>query len=194
MAITTEDVKKLRDQTGVSIMQCKQALEEASGDMEQALMLLRKKGSAIAAKKSDRELGAGVAATYLHGNKEIAVSVILQCETDFVSKNEDFSALAYDIAMQIAATNPLYTKREDLPEDEMEKIKAMFADDVAGKPENLHEQILSGKIDSYLKGVVLLEQDFIKDTDRTVKDLISDATQKFGERIEIGQFSRLSVK
>lgn len=194
MAITTDDVKKLRDQTGVSIMQCKQALEEAGGDIDKALMILRKKGSAIAAKKSDRELASGSVASYVHGNKEIAATVVLRSETDFVAKNTEFETLAYDIAMQIAATNPLYVKREDIPEDQIEKMKGMFVEEVKDKPENLREQILSGKIDAYLKGIVLLEQSFIKDDTRTIQNLIEDATQKFGERIEVGQFSRISIK
>lgn len=194
MAITTDEVKKLRDATGVSIMQCKQALEEAEGDFDKAILILRKKGGAAAAKKADRELGAGTVASYLHGNKEIAATVVLRSETDFVSKNEEFEALAYDIAMQVAATNPLYVKREDVPEDKLEAIKEMFAAEVAGKPDNLKEQILGGKVDAYLQGMVLLEQPFIKDGERTIKSLLEEATQKFGERVEIGQISRLSVK
>lgn len=194
MAITTEMVKALRDETGVSIMQCKQALEEADGDAEKALLILRKKGGSIAAKKSDRELGAGTVASYVHGNKEIAATLILRSETDFVAKNSDFEALAYDIAMQIAATNPLYVRREEVPAEQMKTIEGMFATEVEGKPENLKAQILSGKVDAYLKGMVLLEQPFIKDDTRTIQNLIEEATQKFGERIEVGQFSRLSVK
>lgn len=194
MVITTDDVKKLRDQTGVSIMQCKQALEEASGDIEKALMILRKKGSAIAAKKSDRELASGSIASYVHGNKEVAATVVLRSETDFVSKNTEFETLAYDIAMHVAATNPLYLRREDIPAEQFEKVKDMFAEEVKDKPENLREQILSGKIDAYLKGVILLEQPFIKDDSRTIQNLIEEATQKFGERIEIGHFSRVSTK
>lgn len=191
---STDDVKKLRDMTGISVMQCKAALEEASDDFDKALMILRKKGSAIAAKKSDRELGAGAVAAYVHGNREIVASVILRSETDFVAKNEEFTALAYDIAMHIAATNPLYVSRDDIQPEKLEEIKGLFKNDVADKPDDLKEQILAGKVDAYLKGIVLLEQPFIKDQEKTVKGLTEEATQKFGERVEVGTFSRLSVK
>lgn len=191
---STEDVKKLRDMTGISIMQCKQALEEAGDDLEKAILILRKKGGAISAKKSDRELGAGVVSSYVHGNKQVGSMVTLMCETDFVSKNEEFVALAYDIAMHVAAANPTYVSRDEIPEEKMNEIKGLFEKDVAGKPENLKEQILGGKVDAYLKGMVLLEQDFIKDPERTIKSLIESATQKFGERIEVGEFTRFSTK
>ena len=123
---STEDVKKLRDMTGVSIMQCKQALDEANGDSEKALLILRKKGSDIVAKKAGRDLGAGVVSAYIHSNKNVGSMATLMCETDFVSKNEDFVALAYDIAMHIAAANPEYVSREDISEDKLTEIKALF--------------------------------------------------------------------
>lgn len=185
---STEDVKKLRDMTGVSIMQCKSALEEAQGDFDKAVMILRKKGSASALKKADRELGAGTVAAYVHSNKEVGAMVTLLSETDFVSKNEEFGRLAYDIAMQVAATKPLYVTREEIPGEKMEEIKSLFLKDVEGRPENLKEQILEGKVSAYLKGIVLLEQDFIKDPEQTIKGLIEGATQKFGERIQVGGF------
>src|SRR3989344_5207441 len=152
--ISTDVVKELRDRTGISVMQCKAALEEAAGDMEKALMLLRKKGAAIADKKGDRSLGAGALAAYVHANKKVAAVVELQSETDFVAKNEDFIKLAYEIALHVAALQPQYISRADVPPEEMEKIKALYVNDVAGKPENLKETILSGKIDAFLKGIV----------------------------------------
>ncbi|MCL9971823.1 MAG: elongation factor Ts [Candidatus Pacebacteria bacterium] len=192
--ISSDVVKELRDKTGISVMQCKAALEEAGGDMEKALMLLRKKGSSIADKKGDRVLASGIFQTYTHANKKVASVVELLSETDFVSKHEDFAKLAYDIALQIAATNPEYKSRADVPEEMMTKIKDMYVAEVAGKPENLKETILSGKIDAYLKNIVLLEQLYIKDDSLTVKQLIDNAVQKFGERIEIGDYKRFSTK
>lgn len=192
--ISSDVVKELRDKTGISVMQCKAALEEAGGDMEKALMLLRKKGSSIADKKGDRVLASGIFQTYTHSNKKVASVVELLSETDFVSKHEDFAKLAYDIALQVAATNPEYKSRADVPEEMMTKIKEMYVAEVAGKPENLKETILSGKIDAYLKNIVLLEQVYIKDDSLTVKQLIDNAVQKFGERIEIGDYKRFSTK
>jgi len=148
---TTDDVKKLRDRTGISVMQCKQALDEANGDFDKALRILEKKGAGSAAKKASRELGAGTVAAYVHANKEMAGVVLLQSETDFVAKNEEFARLAYDIAMHVAAANP-----EDI--------------------------------------VALLEQPFIKDPEKTIRNLIDTATQKFGERIEITEARRISVR
>lgn len=191
---SAEDVKKLRDMTGVSVMQCKNALEEAGGDFDKARMILSKKGSSVAAKKADRELGAGTVAAYVHSNKEVGALVTLLSETDFVSKNEEFVALAYDIAMHAAATNPKYITREEISEEAMTEIKSLFEKEVADKPDNLKEQILTGKVDAYLKGIVLLEQEFIKDPEQTIKALLEAATQKFGERIEIGTLSRSSVR
>ena len=178
MAITTDDIKALRDETGVSVMQCKKALEEAGGDRAKAVIILRKKGSAIAAKKAGRQLGAGIIQAYVHNTKNVAAMVHLACETDFVAKNEEFVKLAYDIAMQVAATNPSYLSRADITPAVMEKAK---------------EEILSGKLDTYFKDKVLLEQNFVKDPDRTIQGLIETATQKFGERIEIVKFVRFGT-
>jgi elongation factor Ts len=191
---STEDVKKLRDMTGVSIMQCKSALEEAGDDFDKALLILKKKGSSITAKKADRELSAGVVAAYVHSNKEVGALVTLMSETDFVAKNEEFSKLAYDIAMHVAAAGPEYKTREEIPAEKLEEMKGLFVKDVEGKPENLREQILNGKMDAYLKGLVLLEQPFIKDQDQTIQGLIDTATQKFGERIEVASFTRLGTR
>lgn len=162
--------------------------------MEKAILLLRKKGSAIADKKGDRELASGVFATYTHANKKVASVVELLSETDFVSKHEDFAKLAYDIALQVAATNPQYKTRADVPEAELQKIKDLYVKDVEGKPENLKETILSGKVDSFMKGMVLMEQPFIKDDSLTVRQLIDNAVQKFGERIDVGDFKRYATK
>lgn len=194
MEITTDMVKKLRDQTGVSVMQCKQALEEAKGDEKKALLILSKKSGALAAKKGNRELGAGAISTYTHANNEIGSMVIVRSETDFVAKNAEFVALARELALQVAASHPQYVKREEIPADTLEDIKNLFAKDIEGKPANLKETILAGKVDAYLKNIVLMEQAHIKDPDKTVKDLLDSAIQKFGERIEIEKFTRFSTK
>lgn len=191
---STDDVKKLRDMTGISVMQCKVALEEAGGDVDKALLILQKKGSAIAAKKADRELSAGTVASYIHSTKEVGSVVVLRSETDFVAKNEEFIKLAYDLAMHVSASNPQYVKREDVDTAKLEAIREMFMKEVADKPEALREQILSGKVDAYLKNMVLMEQEFIKDPEKKIKDLIDSASQKFGERIEVGQMMRFSAR
>lgn len=191
--ITTEQIKALRDKTGISVMQCKKALEDAGGDVEKAIVMLRKKGAEIAAKKADRELGAGCVAAYIHSNGSIGAMVELVSETDFVSNNAEFKTLAYDIAMQISATNPEFTRKEELTEEATAKAKEVFKAEVEGKPENLKEQILQGKLDAYFKDKILLEQDFIKNPEVTIGQLISNAIQKFGEKIEVARFVRMSV-
>lgn len=191
---STDDVKKLRDATGISVMQCKSALEEANGNYDKAILILQKKGSALATKKADRELGAGAVAAYVHSNKEVGSIVVLRSETDFVSKNDEFTALAYDIAMHIAATNPQYIRREDIDTQKLADITALFEKEVADKADNLKERILQGKVDAYLKNIVLLEQNFIKDPDRTIQELVDSAVQKFGERIEVTQYARYSTR
>ena len=191
--ITTEQIKELRDNTGLSIMQCKKALEEASGDMGKAIILLQKKGAGIAAKKADRNLGAGRVAGYMHSNGNIGAMAELLCETDFVAKNEEFGALAYNIAMQVAATNPAYLKMTDIPEAVRKEAEEVFAKEVAGKPAEMKAKILEGKLNAYFKDKVLLEQDYIKNPEVTVNGLIEAFIQKFGERTEVGRFTRIGV-
>lgn len=191
--ISTEDVKELREMTGVSIMQCKKALEEAKGDMEKAKVLLSKKGSAIAEKKASRELGSGAIQAYVHGTNTVAGVVTLSCETDFVAKNEEFVKIAYDIAMQVAATAPQFLRREDLTSADMKAAKEVFKEEIKDKPKDMQEKILEGKLQSYFKDKILLEQDFIKDSEKTIQNIVDEATQKFGERIEITSFERFSV-
>lgn len=193
MGVSIDEVKQLRDQTGVSIMQCKKALEEVDGDLEKALIILKKKSSEIAAKKSDRELGAGAIGSYLHNNGTVAAMVVLSCETDFVSQNEEFRALAKEIAMQVAAMNPAYVSTEDVPEEEMQKAREVFAKDVEGKPEDIQEKIMEGKLASHFGDQVLLAQPTVKNPDTTIGNLLTEATQKFGERIVVSQMVRLSV-
>lgn len=191
--ISTEQVKELRDKTGISIMQCKKALEEAQGDMSKAEIILQKQGRAIAQKKSDRELNSGTIQSYVHSTGAVGVLVELLCETDFVAKNEDFKKLAYDLAMQIAATNPKYLKKDDVPEEAKNEAKEVLEKEILGKPEDMKEKILQGKLDSYFADKILLEQPFIKDQAVNVSELIESAIQKFGEKIQIGNFVRFSI-
>ena len=192
MEITTEQIKALRDETGVSVMQCKKALEEAGGDVEKARIILRKKSGEIAAKKSERELGSGAVAAYVHATGTVGAMVLLSSETDFVSKNEEFRKLAYDIAMHVAAANPKFLTFEHISPEERAKAREVFLEEVKDKPADLQDKILEGKLASYFREQALLEQPFIKDPERTVRDLLSQAVQKFGERIEISRFARFS--
>lgn len=194
MEITTQQLKELRDATGISIMQCKKALEEAGGDMEKARIILQKKGGEAAAKKSDRALGAGTIGAYVHGTGEVAALVSLLCETDFVAKNEDFMALARDIAMQVAAQNPKYITKDDIDAEAVEKAKDVFRKEIGDKPAEMQEKILEGKLNAYFKDFTLMEQPFIKNPDESISDLISAGIQKFGENIVISDISRVSVK
>lgn len=194
MEITSDMVKALREETGISVMQCKAALVEAEGNKEKALMILSKKSGVLAAKKGDRTLAAGIVASYIHSNKEIGSMVILRSETDFVAKNEEFVALARDLALQVAASNPQYVRRDEISPEKLEEIKALFIKEVEGKPDNLKETILAGKVDAYLKNLVLLEQTYIKDPEKTIQSVIDGAIQKFGERVDIDRFTRFSTK
>lgn len=194
MEITSAQLKELRDKTGISVMQCKRALEEAGGDMDKAVIILKKKRSEAAEKKSDRELGAGAVGSYIHNTNEVAAMVLLLSETDFVSKNEEFVTLAKEIAMQVAATDPKYISREEVPEEALTKAKEVFAGEVADKPAEMQEKILEGKLSSYFKDMILLEQPFIKNPDMTIGEMVNGAVQKFGENVSIGTISRVSVK
>lgn len=194
MEITSAQLKELREKTGISVMQCKTALTEAGGDMDKAVIILKKKRSEAADKKSDRTLGAGAVGVYLHNTNEVAAMVLLACETDFVSKNEEFVALAKDIAMHVAATNPNYTSKDQLPAEAIEKAKEVFAAEVEGKPAEMQAKIMEGKLASYFKDQILMEQDFIKNPDLTIGEMVTGAVQKFGENVSIAQFSRVSVK
>jgi len=194
MEITSAQLKELRDYTGISVMQCKKALEEAGGDMDKAKIILQKKGGEIALKKSDRVLGAGAIGNYVHSTNEVAALVQLSCETDFVSKNPDFVALAKNIAMHVAAQAPLYIRRDEVTPEILEKAKEVFMTEVVGKPAEMQEKILAGKLDAYFKDRILMEQPFIKDNEKTIGDLISNAIQKFGENVVITNISRIALR
>lgn len=194
MEITSAMIKELRDTTGISVMQCKKALEEAGGDMEKATIILKKKRAEAADKKSDREISAGAVGMYMHNTNEVAALVKLGCETDFVAKNEEFVALANDVAMHVAAMAPKYVSREEVPADALEKAKEVFAAEIADKPADMQEKIMDGKLASYFKEQILLEQPFVKNPDTTIAEMISGGVQKFGENITIAEVARLAVK
>lgn len=191
--ITTDDIKALRDETGVSVMQCKKALEEAGGDREKAKVILRKLSGVAAAKHSERTLGSGAVGSYVHATGTIGAMTLLACETDFVAKNDEFRSLARDIAMHVAAMNPDFLRREDVGAEAMDAARAVFEKESAGKSVEIREKVISGKLDAYFAEKILLEQQFIKDETRRIRDLVTAASQKFGERVEVTRFVRVAV-
>lgn len=195
MEITTEVIKKLRDQTGISVMQCKKALEETGGDMEKAIVVLKKKSGDIAVKKAGRTLGSGTISAYIHAGGKVGTLVELSCETDFVSKNEEFKKLAYDIAMHIAASNPTFLSQDDVSDEDKKKVTEVFMKEIekSDKPKEIKDKMLDGKLSAYFNEMTLLEQKFVKNPDVTIKGLLEQATQKFGERTEVTNFTRFAV-
>lgn len=191
--ITTEQVKALRDSTGISVMQCKKALEEAGGDTEKALVILRKKSGELSAKKADRTFGAGTVQAYVHSTGRVATLVELVCETDFVSGNEEFKALARDIAMHVTASNPKFLNKEEITEEAKNTAKEVFMKEVEGKPKEMQDKILEGKLATYFGEMVLMNQPFIKNPEMTIEALIAAAVQKFGEKIAVARFTRFAV-
>ncbi len=174
-------------------MLCRKALEESKGDIEKAKVILQRKGADAAVKKADRTLGAGTVASYIHHGGTVGVLLELASETDFVSGNEAFRALAYDIAMHVAASKPEFVRREDISVETLERAKEVLMKEVEGKPKEMQEKILEGKMNSYFAEKILLEQPFIKNPDQTIKNLIENAIQKFGEKIEVARFARYST-
>jgi len=192
--ITTEQIKELRDETGVSVMQCKKALEEAGGDMEKAKIILRKISKQSTDKKSGRTLGSGTIASYIHSNGSVGTIVELLCETDFVARNDEFKALAKDLAMHITALAPEYLKMDDVKVEDQTRAKELFEKDLdQSKPQAMRDKIIEGKLAAYFGEKVLLEQMFIKNPELSIRTLVEQANQKFGERTEIGRFVRFSI-
>ena len=195
MSVDAALVKKLRDACGAGIMDCKMALTEAEGDMDEALKILRKKGMASADKKSARAVNEGMVDYYIHPGAKVGVLVEVNCETDFVARNDDFRAFVHDVAMHIAAASPLWVSREDIPEDtkaaEMEIYAAQAK--ASGKPEAVVAKIAEGKLSKWYADVVLLEQPFVKDPDKSIDDLRREIVAKIGENIEIRRFARFRV-
>jgi len=193
MAVTAAQVKELRDRTGLGMMDCKKALTEVDGDMEKAIVLLRKRGLKTAEKRSGRATGDGRIGSYIHHSGKVGVILEVNCETDFVARNEEFRALLSDLAMQIAATKPEYVSRENVPEEVVQREKAIYADQVKGKPEHIVEKILDGKLKDFYRRLCLLEQPFVKDGSMTVEDRVKAAIAKLGENIVVRRFARLEV-
>ncbi|MCG2720408.1 MAG: translation elongation factor Ts [Thermodesulfovibrionales bacterium] len=192
--ISTDLIKELREKTGVGMMECKKALTESDGDFEKAIDFLRQKGLATAVKKAGRTASEGLVESYIHMGK-IGTLVEINCETDFVARTEEFRELVKDVAMQIAASNPVYLSREDVPQDVVEREKEIYRAQVADKPPQVMEKIIEGKLEKYYTDVCLLDQLFIKDTEQKqkVKDLITGKVSKLGENIVIRRFSRFQL-
>jgi len=195
MEITAAMVKELRSQSGAGIMECKSALKEADGNVEAAITFLRKKGLAKADKKSDRQTGDGSVGTYIHAGNKLGVMVELNCETDFVANTPDFQELVRDIAMHIAAAKPRFATREEVTQEILDKEKEIAAQQAkeSGKPDNIVEKIVSGKMEKFYEENCVLEQPFIKDTNITVQELIKQKIALLGENINIGNFARFEV-
>jgi elongation factor Ts len=192
-AISAQSVKELREKTGAGMMDCKKALTETDGDMEKAIDYLRKKGLASAGKKSGRVTAEGLVDSYIHFGGQIGVLIEVNCETDFVARNEEFKALVQDLAKQIAACpNVTHVQVSDVPPEvgEREKVIALESDTLKGKPDNVKEKIVQGKVDKVLQEMCLLNQPYIKDQSKTVEDLIKEAISKLGENIQVRRFSR----
>ena len=193
--ITSQMVKELRERTGAGMMDCKKALVETDGNIEKAIEFLREKGLAAAAKKAGRIASEGVVDSYIHGGGRIGVLVEVNCETDFVAKNPDFKAFVRDIAMQIAAANPQYLSREDVPAEAIEKEKEILREQAKneGKPEKIIDKMVDGRIEKYYKEVCLLDQPFIKENDKSITDLVNEQIAKIGEKISIRRFVRYEM-
>ncbi len=193
--ITSDMIKELRDKTQAGIMDCKKALQEVDGDMEKAVETLRKKGLASADKKMGKDAVEGIVTSYIHSNNKIGVLLELRTVTDFVARNEDFKKLGHEIAMHIAAAAPLYTSKEDVPAEVIEKEREIYKEQMqnSGKPENVIDKIVDGKLEKFYSEVCLLEQEFIKENKLKIKDLVKENISTFGENIEIGKFSRFQI-
>jgi elongation factor Ts len=195
MAITAQQVKELREKTGAGMMDCKRALEDAGGDQEQATVALRKKGLATAQKKAGRIAAEGMIGHYIHGEGTLGVLVEVNCETDFAARSDDFRELVKDIAMHVAAQNPSYVRKEDVPAAEIEKERAIYRDQArsSGKPDNVVDKIAEGKMAVYFKMTCLLDQEFVKDPSVTVEQRIQGVVGKIGENIQVRRFVRFKT-
>lgn len=194
-AVTAQMVKSLRELTGVGMMDCKKALAECDGDQDKAITYLREKGLSKAAKKAGRATSEGLIGSYMHSNGKLSAIVEVKCETDFVAKSDQFIQLAKDVAMQVAATNPICVSPEELPQDILEKERAIYLQQAIeeGKPANIAEKIVVGRIQKYYKEVCLLEQPFIKDDKKSIKDLVNETIAILGENMQIGRFARINL-
>jgi len=193
VTITAQMVNDLRAATGAGLLDCKKALTEANGNVEEATTILRKKGAASAAKKADRATKEGLIESYIHVGGKVGVLLEVNCETDFVARNEDFKQLCKDICLQIAAANPLYVNRADVPEADLAKEREIAAAQVQGKPPAAVQKIVEGKLDKFYSTIVLLDQPFVKEPEKTVKDVITEKITKIGEKIQVRRFTRYQL-
>lgn len=195
MAVDTENIQQLRLQTGAGVLDAKQALDEAGGDYDKAIELLRKKGQKVAAKKQDRQASEGIVEAYIHGEGRIGVLVKLNCETDFVARTDKFKELAKQIGMHIAAFNPTYISRDDVTEDIIAKEKEVYREVLAteGKPVDKMDHIIEGKLNKFYSEVCLLEQEFVMDDKKTVQAIITERIAELGENIQVTDFKRVSL-
>ncbi|MFH0974360.1 MAG: translation elongation factor Ts [Spirochaetota bacterium] len=193
--VTSALIKELRERTQVGITECKKALVECGGDIEKSIDYLRKKGIASAAKKESRATKEGIVATYIHGNSKLGVMLELNCETDFVAKNEDFREFGKELCMQVAASSPLCVNIEDIPAEELEREKDIHREQMkdSGKPANVLEKIVEGKLKKYYSQVCLMEQEYMRDPKVIIKDLIKEKIAKFGENISVSRFARYKI-
>jgi elongation factor Ts len=192
-AITASQVNDLRAQTGAGLMDCKRALVETNGDIEAAITILRKKGAASAAKRADREAKEGLVDTYIHVGGKVGVLIEVNCETDFVARNDDFKALVRNLGMHIAAANPLYVTRDQVPEADLAAERDIAAAQVAGKPPAAVQKIVEGKIEKFYAGVVLLDQPYVKEPEKSIKEVLTEAIAKTGENIQVRRFVRYQL-
>lgn len=195
MNIEAKTVKMLRDKTGAGMMDCKRALQEAGGDQEKAALILREKGFAAASRRADRVAAQGVVEAYIHLGGKVGVLVEVNCETDFVARNEEFKSFVHDICLQIAAANPLYLRREDVPEEVVAEEKGILRAQALneGKPEKIIDKIVGGRLEKYFREKCLLEQPFIRDQEITIQELLNSLIARIGENIVIRRFSRFAV-
>jgi len=195
MGVSTEAIKELRERTGAGIMDCKAALVESGGDVEKAVEFMRKKGLAKATKKAGRITAEGIITAYIHAGSKLGVLLELNCETDFVARTQDFQDLAKELSMHIAAMNPLYVSREDVPQEVLDKEKEILQAEAisSGKPEKVIEKIVAGRLEKFFSETCLLEQAYARNSDLTVKELITEAIAKLGENIAVRRFERYQL-
>ncbi len=193
VTITAQMVNDLRTATGAGLLDCKKALTEANGNVEEATTILRKKGAASAAKKADRATNQGLIESYIHVGGKVGVLLEVNCETDFVARNEDFKAFCRDLCLQIAAASPLYVGRDQVPEEDLAKEREIAAAQVQGKPPAAVQKIVEGKLEKFYSTICLLDQPFVKDPEKTVKDMLTERISKIGENIQIRRFTRYQL-
>ncbi|MBD3383566.1 translation elongation factor Ts [candidate division KSB1 bacterium] len=195
MSISAADVKNLREKTGAGMMDCKRALQETNGDMDKAIDYLRKKGIEKVEKKAGRQTKEGIVQAYIHPGSRLGVLLEVNCETDFVARNDEFQSFVKDLAMQIAAAKPLVVKREDLPQEVVDKEKEIYLGQVKeqGKPDHIAEKIVAGKLEKYFQEACLMEQSFVKDPNKTIQELLTEKITTIGENIVIKRFVRYEL-